>query len=221
MGIRIDGNTDLINAADGTLTVEGLSINTTGIVTASGGFKVGAAYTVRSNGNVETVGVITATTFSGDGSGLTGVASTDNISTGTTANMFGGLRVGTAASVKSNGNATFAGIVTAASFKGDGSLLTGVAAGVWTETAVGVSTIKTAGINTTGLKGTAAGAATSEGAVQAHGSVSVFDGFIMTDKQIDKHLTLPEDKNGILIGPVTIATGIGITIESGATLLIA
>ena len=168
MGIRIDGNTDLINAADGSLTIEGLSINTTGIVTASGGFNVGAAYTVRSNGNVETVGVITATKFSGDGSDLTGVA-----------------------------------------------------AGVWTETAVGVSTIKTAGINTTGLKGTAAGAATSEGAVQAHGNVSVFDGFIMTDKQIDKHLTLPEDKNGILIGPVTIATGIGITIESGATLLIA
>ena len=168
MGIRIDGNTDLINAADGSLTIEGLSINTTGIVTASGGFRVGSAYTVRSNGNVETVGVITATKFSGDGSDLTGVA-----------------------------------------------------AGVWTETAVGVSTIKTAGINTTGLKGTAAGAATSEGAVQAHGNVSVFDGFIMTDKQIDKHLTLPEDKNGILIGPVTIATGIGITIESGATLLIA
>lgn len=168
MGIRIDGNTDLINAADGSLTIEGLSINTTGIVTASGGFKVGAAYTVRSNGNVETVGVITATKFSGDGSDLTGVA-----------------------------------------------------AGVWTETAVGVSTIKTAGINTTGLKGTAAGAATSEGAVQAHGNVSVFDGFIMTDKQIDKHLTLPSDKNAILIGPVTIATGIGITIESGATLLIA
>jgi len=168
MGIRIDGNTDLINAADGSLTIEGLSINTTGIVTASGGFNVGAAYTVRSNGNVETVGVITATKFSGDGSELTGVA-----------------------------------------------------AGVWTETAVGVSTIKTAGINTTALKGTAAGAATSEGAVQAHGSVSVFDGFIMTDKQIDKNLTLPSDKNAILIGPVTIATGIGITIESGATLLIA
>ena len=168
MGIRIDGNTDLINAADGSLTIEGLSINTTGIVTASGGFRVGSAYTVRSNGNVETVGVITATKFSGDGSDLTGVA-----------------------------------------------------AGVWTETAVGVSTIKTAGINTTALKGTAAGAATSEGAVQAHGSVSVFDGFVMTDQQIDKHLTLPEGKNGLLIGPVTIATGIGITIESGSTLLIA
>ena len=121
MGIRIDGNNDLINAADGTLTVEGLSVNVVGVSTASGGYKVGTAYTVFPNGNVAAAGVITATSFSGDGSGLTGVASTDNISTGTTANMFGGLRVGTAASVKSDGNATFAGIVTAASFKvGDG-----------------------------------------------------------------------------------------------------
>ncbi len=119
MGIRIDGNNDLINAADGTLTVEGISVNVVGVSTASGGFKVGTAYTVFPNGNVATAGIVTATLFSGDGSGLTGVASTDNISTGTTANMFGGLRVGTAASVKSNGNATFAGIVTAASFSGN------------------------------------------------------------------------------------------------------
>ena len=182
MGIRIDGNTDLINAADGTLTIEGMSVNTSGMMTATGGVKVGTAATIHSTGQ---------------------------------------LNIGVAHTLFANGNATHSGIVTANKFVGDGSQLTGVAAGVWTETAVGVSTIKTAGINTTAVKGTAAGAATSEGAVQAHGNVSVFDGFIMTDKQIDKHLTLPEDKNGILIGPVTVATGIGITIESGATLLIA
>jgi hypothetical protein len=182
MGIRIDGNTDLINAADGTLTIEGMSVNTSGMVTATGGVKVGTAATIHSTGQ---------------------------------------FNIGVAHTLFANGNATHSGIVTANKFVGDGSQLTGVAAGVWTETAVGVSTIKTAGINTTAVKGTAAGAATSEGAVQAHGNVSVFDGFIMTDKQIDKHLTLPEDKNGILIGPVTVATGIGITIESGATLLIA
>ena len=182
MGIRIDGNTDLINASDGSLTIEGQQINASGMVTATGGIKVGTAATIHSTGQ---------------------------------------LNIGVAHTIFANGNATHSGIVTASAFVGDGSLLTGVAAGVWTETAVGVSTIKTAGINTTALKGTAAGAATSEGAVQAHGSVSVFDGFIMTDKQIDKNLTLPSDKNAILIGPVTIATGIGITIESGATLLIA
>ena len=182
MGIRIDGATDLINASDGSLTIEGQSVNTSGMMTASGGVKIGTAATIHSTGQ---------------------------------------FNIGVAHTLFANGNATHSGIVTASAFVGDGSELTGVAAGVWTETAVGVSTIKTAGINTTALKGTAAGAATSEGAVQAHGNVSVFDGFIMTDKQIDKHLTLPEDKNGILIGPVTIATGIGITIESGATLLIA
>ena len=82
MGIRIDGNTDLINAADGTLTVEGLSINTTGIVTANNGFKVGTAATIHSsgqinvgvahtifaNGNATHSGIVTASAFVGDGS---------------------------------------------------------------------------------------------------------------------------------------------------------
>ena len=61
MGIRIDGNNDLINAADGTLTVEGISVNVVGVSTASGGFKVGTAYTVFPNGNVATAGIVTAT----------------------------------------------------------------------------------------------------------------------------------------------------------------
>ena len=73
MGIRIDGNNDLINAADGSLTVEGLSIDVTGIVTASGGYKVGSAYTVFSNGNVATSGVVTATSL--DIAGNTTIAS--------------------------------------------------------------------------------------------------------------------------------------------------
>ncbi len=170
MGIRIDGSQDLINAADGSLTVEGLSINVAGIVTASGGFKVGTAITIGQY---------------------------------------------------SPGNATFVGVVTAGSFVGDGSALTGVAAGVWTEDSVGVSTIKQAGINTTGVKGTAAGAATSEGAVQVHGNVSVYDGMLMLDQVIDKNLTIPAGKNAILVGPVQVAAGIGMTVEAGCTLLIA
>ena len=39
------------------------------------------------------VGVITATSFSGDGSGLTGVASTDNIQTATEAEFLGGVKI--------------------------------------------------------------------------------------------------------------------------------
>ena len=71
MGIRIDGNNDLINAADGSLTVEGLSIDVTGIVTASGGYKVGSAYTVFSNGNVASAGIITATNLNLTGGSAT------------------------------------------------------------------------------------------------------------------------------------------------------
>ena len=167
MGIRIDGDSDLINATDGSLTIEGQSVNTTGVVTATGGFKVG-----------------------------------------------------TAATIYSTGNATFSGIVTASEFVGDGSAVTGVAAGVWTETAVGVSTIKTAGINTTAMKGTATGAARSEGASQVHGNISLFDGAIMTDATLGTNLQIPAGKNALLVGPVSVTTGIAVTVETNATLVI-
>ena len=167
MGIRIDGASDLINATDGSLTIEGQSVNTTGVVTATGGFKVG-----------------------------------------------------TAATIYSTGNATFSGIVTASSFEGDGSGLTGVAAGVWQETAVGVHTNKTAGINTTAIKGTATGAARSEGAQQVHGNISLYDGAIMTDKTLGTNLQIPAGKNALLVGPVSVTTGIAVTVETNATLVI-
>ena len=84
-------------------------------------------------------GVVTATSFSGDGSRLTGVASTDNIVTGTAATFTGSvnitgittvgvltaytsIKVGTAITMDAT-----SGIVTATSFSGDGSSLTGIA----------------------------------------------------------------------------------------------
>ena len=73
---------------------------------------------VTGDGNVS--GTLTATSFSGDGTGLTGVASTDNIITGTAATFTGGVNISGA----SNINVT--GIVTATSFSGDGSALSGV-----------------------------------------------------------------------------------------------
>ena len=47
-----------------------------------------------SNGNLNLSGIVTASSFIGSGSGLTGVASTDNIKTSTTANFTGGIQVG-------------------------------------------------------------------------------------------------------------------------------
>ena len=80
-----------------------------GIITATG-LHVGTAATIDASG-VNITGVVTATSFVGDGTGLTGVASTDNIITST-------------ASTFANINST--GIVTAVSFFGDGSGLSGV-----------------------------------------------------------------------------------------------
>ena len=80
-----------------------------GIITATA-LHVGTAATIDASG-VNITGVVTATSFVGDGTGLTGVASTDNIITST-------------ASTFANINST--GIVTAVSFFGDGSGLSGV-----------------------------------------------------------------------------------------------
>jgi len=113
------------------------------------------------NGFIVT-GVCTATSFSGNGAGLVGVASTDNIDTSTNAVLSGIVTAGT---LSVSGNATIAGalgvagvltyedvtnvdsigvitardglrvtgIATATAFHGDGSQLTGIVVGVQTE----------------------------------------------------------------------------------------
>ena len=107
------------------------------------------------NGFIVT-GVCTATSFSGNGAGLVGVASTDNINTSTNAVLSGIVTVGT---LSVSGNAGIAGVLTyedvtnvdsigvitardglrvtgiatATAFHGDGSALTGISVGVQTE----------------------------------------------------------------------------------------
>ena len=51
-------------------------VNAVGIVSATGGLQVGAAATIKSNGNATFAGIVTATSFVGDGSGLTGAGPT-------------------------------------------------------------------------------------------------------------------------------------------------
>ena len=68
-----------------------------GTTNPQGMLQVGTSITMHGNaGNIISSGIITATTFSGSGSGLTGVASTDNIITGTAATFTGGVWVGSA-----------------------------------------------------------------------------------------------------------------------------
>ena len=70
--------------------------------------------------NINATGVVTATSFVGSGSGLTGVASTDNIINGTAATFTAGVNI------SASSNVSITGVVTATSFEGDGSALTGV-----------------------------------------------------------------------------------------------
>ena len=69
-----------------------------GVATATPSQKIGIGTLsptskVEVVGDVSVSGVLTATSFVGDGSGLTGVASTDNISTNTVANFLSGITV--------------------------------------------------------------------------------------------------------------------------------
>jgi len=76
-------------------------------------------------GDANFVGVLTATSFGGDGSNLTGVAATDNINTNNIA-ISGIATVGTSITLR-DGAINVTGVLTATSFGGDGSNLTGVA----------------------------------------------------------------------------------------------
>ena len=95
-------------------------------------------------------GIVSATTFYGSGEGLTGVASTDNIITGTAATFNNEVRIGVALTIGYAGVATFSGAggigvtitpstgkveaseIRANEFYGDGSNLEGIAAGLGT-----------------------------------------------------------------------------------------
>ena len=98
----------------------GGDINITGVVTATS--LVGTGFTQGSDG-INVTGVVTATSFSGDGGGLTGVASTDNITTSTRARFLNNISVsgvstlGSAVTVGGSG-VHVTGVVTATTFKG-------------------------------------------------------------------------------------------------------
>ena len=73
------------------------------------GAEVPVGYGITGAGGINITGVVTAASFSGDGSGLTGVANT---------------------AIINSDQINVVGVVTAASFSGDGSGLSGISAGL-------------------------------------------------------------------------------------------
>ena len=106
------------------------------VITADTGFNVGLGTEVRTNpvtsANTQLVsaGIVSAYQLFGDGSALTGVAATDNINTNNIA-ISGIATVGTSITIR-DGAINVTGVITATSFDGDGSALTGLPAGLGT-----------------------------------------------------------------------------------------
>ena len=90
----------------------------------------------------------------------------------------------------------------------------GGAAGI--VTATGTNGVTIVGIGTTAV----AGAANSEGALQVYGNVALVDGAVLTDQNINETIFIPSGKNGLLIGPVTVAVGKTVDIASGSVLVV-
>ena len=158
MAVQISGN-DITVPRDGTfsrnvsiagtLTYEDVTnVDSIGLVTARNGIEVGAspgvAASISVDGNAIFSGITTfggvvnlSNGISGDGSGLTGVASTDNIRTNTNATFLQNINV--------------SGTVTATSYAGSGANLTnlpaanltGIEAGIQTSNAASMSGITT------------------------------------------------------------------------------
>ena len=85
------------------------------------GTETGIGVTIRQHGDATFTGIVTAASFSGSGVNLTGVASTDNIKTSTTANFTDGIQVGGATTLTGaltgttgtfSGNVSIGGVLT-------------------------------------------------------------------------------------------------------------
>ena len=115
----------------GVLTYEDVTnVDSIGIITARAGVLVGSGITLSKDGDGFFTGIVTATTFKGDGSGLTGVASTDNIRTNTNATFLQNINV--------SGSTT------------TGSAKVGVDTGVYGENLVVTGNARVTGITTFG-----------------------------------------------------------------------
>ena len=202
----------------GTLTYEDVTnVDSVGLITARSGIVVGSGITLSQDGDGFYTGVVTATTFSGnftggtftgDGSALTGVASTDNIRTNTNATFLQNINV--------------SGTVTATSYAGDGSALTGLQAGKFVTDGVGITTNTPVGIETTSLaRKDLVGPAgnTSTGAGSSFHGAYMGDGFLSFNTEFSNPTGyyISTFTNSLVAGPMQL--GSTLTIDGTFTIV--
>ena len=218
--VTLDGLSVINNGSfGGNLTVGGVltyedvtNVDSVGLITARNGIVVGSGITLSKDGDGFFTGIVTATTFSGtfsgDGTSLTGVASTDNIRTNTNATFLQNINV--------------SGTVTATSYAGDGSALTGLQAGKFVTDGVGITTNTPVGIETTSLArkdltGPAGNTATGAGS-SFHGAY-MGDGFLSFNTEFSNSsgYYISTFTNALVAGPMQLGTTL--TIDGNFTIV--
>ena len=203
-GVQVDDDNFVVNA-NGLVGI-GTSIPTNyldvrgntsivGLLTATSVYTGVATVSTLNAQGVSVTGVITATSFSGSASGLTGIyaiavdgwrvtsgsiSTTTNVGVGTT-NPQGTRQVGVGITLNSNGDATYSGIITALSLNGDGSGITNlnasnVSSGTLSNSRLpsAISVTSVSATNLTGsLTGNVTGTATTATALSGTPSISV------------------------------------------------
>ena len=214
--VTLDGLSVTNNGSfGGNLTVSGVltyedvtNVDSIGLVTARNGIVVGSGITLSKDGDGFFTGIVTATSFVGSGSGLTGVASTDDIRTNTNATFLQNINV--------------SGTVTATSYAGDGSALTGLQAGKFVTDGVGITTNTPVGIETTSLArkdltGPAGNTATGAGS-SFHGAY-MGDGFLSFNTEFSNPTGyyISTFTNSLVAGPMQLGTTL--TIDGNFTII--
>ena len=202
----------------GTLTYEDVkNVDSIGIITARSGIDVDGFLDVGSNIKLGNAGVITATTFKGDGDfvelDVDGHTNLDNVSIAgvATATLFSGAsQIG----IQSAGTQIGAGI-TQLNFVGTGNTFavngttvdisiagggggTG-AGGTWSTYTAGIATSKSVGVNTTNLDDT-----DLTGIGNSFKGLYISNGMIVHDNVLNGNHYIGTSMNGLMAGPVTI-----------------
>ena len=200
----------------GTLTYEDVkNVDSIGIITARSGIDVDDFLDVGSNIKLGNAGVITATTFKGDGDfvelDVDGHTNLDNVSIAgvATATLFSGpSQIG----IQSAGTQIGAGI-TQLNFVGTGNTFavngttvdisiagggTG-AGGTWSSYTAGIATTKSVGVNTTNLDDT-----DLTGIGNSFKGLYISNGMIVHDNVLNGNHYIGTSMNGLMAGPVTI-----------------
>ena len=198
----------------GVLTYEDVTnVDSVGLITARNGIVVSSGITLSKDGDLFVTGV---STFSGPdvlvGTGITLSPDGDATFTGVVTFTGADVHIGTGVTLSSDGDATFSGIVTATSFVGDGSDLTGLAAGgAFVKGVVGVTTLTPVGIETStvtrkDLIGPAGNTSTGAGS-SFHGAY-MGDGFLSfnTEFSSSSGYYISTFTNSLVAGPMQLGS---------------